>query len=152
MKRTTLGFALLASVGCGYRGLPPLPAPAPEIPRNLEASTTLPAPGTTRVLIDANGDRATVTEVLDSTTSTATAYSNRYSATVYGYSETTRTVCIAPCVADFSPGAHVLRFRRTQMIGKAAPSYRWAIRARLCDMPWDEPIRRAPPAKSAQFY
>jgi hypothetical protein len=62
------------------------------------------------VILDANGEKATVTEVIDATSTIGTAYGNGTSATVHGYSETVKPVCIAPCVVDMKPGMHVLRF------------------------------------------
>ena len=65
-----------------------------------------PEPGYTRVIIDANGERATVTEVVDVTTATAHAEG----IVAHGRSETTKPICLTPCPADLKPGMHVLRF------------------------------------------
>lgn len=106
--RLALGVAALGILaGCGTVEATPPRAPAAEIPRAVEARTTPPEPGTTRVLLDANGDRATVEEVVER--ATATAYGSHVA--VSGYAESTKPVCVTPCYADLKPGMHALRFK-----------------------------------------
>ncbi len=105
-----LGFAGLFIGGCGYAEVAPPQAPAKEVPAGYEPRTTPPEPGTTRMVLEANGEKATVVEVIDATSTVGTASAGGTTATVRGYSETVKPVCIAPCVADLKPGMHFLRF------------------------------------------
>ncbi len=96
-------------------------APRAELPRDLEVLSAPPGPGLTRIVLDANGQRATVTEVLaweDSSTSASVG-------TTYGearsHGERTRPICITPCEFDFQPGLHVLDF---QVEGKGSDRIR----------------------------
>jgi hypothetical protein len=104
------GIATICILGCGYREASPPQAPTAEIPTGLEAATTLPEPGLTRVILDANGDAATVTQIADWSSSVGTVYVGGNSATVEGYRESVRPICIAPCVVDLAPGLYRLRF------------------------------------------
>jgi hypothetical protein len=117
MKRTLslliIGFASLQLIGCGFSEAAPPQAPSKEIPKDVEPRTTPPEPGHTRVILDANGEKATVTEVVEATSTIGTANVEGSTATVHGYSETTKPICVAPCVADLKPGMHVLRFTST---------------------------------------
>lgn len=76
----------------------------------VEARTTPPKPGFTRVVIDANGEAATVREVLASGSSAATMRTNSLFATATTQTELTKPLCLTPCVADLEPGLHLLRF------------------------------------------
>jgi hypothetical protein len=105
-SRSGTVVATFVAVGCGYRDIEPPRAPSREMP-NVEARSTPPAEGRTRVILDANGERAVVTEVRDWSSGFASAGTT----TAHGYSEEVRPVCITPCVVDFEPGLHVLRFR-----------------------------------------
>lgn len=98
-------IALFVS-GCGHRNVAPPEAPARVVPSGVEMRSSPPEPGYTRVIIDANGERATVTEVVDVTTATAHAEG----IVAHGRSETTKPICLTPCTADLKPGMHVLRF------------------------------------------
>jgi len=106
-----IGFCTVFLGGCGFSEVAPPQAPAKEIPKDVEPRTTPPEPGLTRVVLDANGDKATVVEVVDATESVGTASVGGSTATVHGYAETTKPICVAPCVADLKPGMHVLRFK-----------------------------------------
>ena len=99
------------AVGCGYAEVAPPRAPTREMPKNMETRSSPPEPGTTRVLIDANGDQASVVEVVDRSTMSGRAYGyHGETAFVHGKSETVKPLCVAPCVADLRPGMHILRF------------------------------------------
>lgn len=74
--------------------------------QGVEERTTPAEPGTTRVVIDANGERAVVKDVVETFSTTASV--EGYSAS--GHGEKLRPVCLTPCVADLTPGTHVLRF------------------------------------------
>jgi hypothetical protein len=103
------GLASLLVLGCGARYVDPPRAPAKEIPK-IDARAAPPEPGHTRVLLDANCERARVTEVSAWRTARGTVSTGRSTGIIDGYSESVRPVCIAPCFADFEPGMHVLRF------------------------------------------
>ncbi|HEY6555889.1 MAG TPA: hypothetical protein VI072_01395 [Polyangiaceae bacterium] len=77
----------------------------PDVP------TTPPAPGTTRVIIDANGERMEVRERLKETSVHGTVYTNGVAGSLYGYAATHKPVCITPCAVDMKPGSHVLEFQ-----------------------------------------
>jgi hypothetical protein len=96
--------------GCGYAEVAPPQAPAPATPQGAEPRTTPPEPGLTRVLLDADGEDAVVTDVVDASLAVAEAKGGGVSATAQGYAETVKPVCITPCFADLAPGLHVLRF------------------------------------------
>lgn len=102
---TILAWSLAA---CGYRDVAPPAAPDRVIPRVAERSTP-PAEGRTRVTLDANGERATVTEV--NAWSPGPARSPAVAPLQGGAnSGLERPVCMTPCVSDFEVGLHVLRF------------------------------------------
>jgi hypothetical protein len=103
------GLATLLVLGCGVRYVDPPRAPAKELPK-IDARTTPPEPGHTRVLLDANGERAEVTEVSAWQKAHGTVSTGKSMGTIHGYSESVRPICITPCLADFEPGMHVLRF------------------------------------------
>lgn len=87
--------------GCGAVSVDPPKAPAAEIPK-VEHPESPPEPGMTRIILDANGDDAKVTEVLE----TAEARSGMS----YAFAERKKPVCITPCVVDMKPGVHTLSF------------------------------------------
>jgi hypothetical protein len=103
--------ALLLNGGClpggGIVEVAAPSAPPPVVP-TFDSLDVPPAPGLTRVVLDANGERATVTEVLDWSDSSAIAIGA--SVQVMDHAEHTRPVCLTPCEFDFEPGLHVLRF------------------------------------------
>lgn len=74
---------------------------------NVEKRSTLPAEGRTRVVLDANGERATVTEVNAWSPGRVPSVAPPAGSALPGFE---RPVCITPCEADFEPGLHVLRF------------------------------------------
>jgi len=110
MKLGLLTATLSGLMGCGYREVAPVKAPARAVPTDVEARTSPPAPGTTRVLLEANGERATVMEITDSTDSTATVHHNGSTGFGYVHSETQAPICMTPCFSDMKPGLHLLRF------------------------------------------
>lgn len=107
------GLALLVG-GCEVREIAPPAAPVREMPKVEEGRTRPVTPGLTRVILDADGAKASVVDVVDISSSLAmgTTAGGR-SVLVSGYSETVKPVCLAPCVADLTPGLHVLRFAST---------------------------------------
>lgn len=74
--------------------------------RSCRRSAGAPEVGKTRVVVDANGDKATVNEV--TAWSHGTAWGG--GGFVSGHAETVKPLCIAPCVVDLEPRVHVLRF------------------------------------------
>jgi hypothetical protein len=82
-------WAGVASLGCGVRELPPPQAPSREVPVELDVPEDPPQPGTSRVILDANGERAKVVEL--------TSGSLRV-----------RPLCTTPCVLDMPYGSHPL--------------------------------------------
>jgi hypothetical protein len=102
---------VIFAAGCGYRDLPPPPAPALRFPDVKLPSSPAPE-GKVRVVLDADGQRAVVTEV-SSWRSSAGEWSGVTSGKLAELSAEERPVCIAPCVADLPPGMHVLRFKST---------------------------------------
>jgi len=98
----------LEVVGCGYRDLPPPNAPARTFP-NVILPDEPPEKGTTRVVLDANGEPAIVTEVKSWTSSRGWVTGG--SATLSTVTEEERPVCIAPCTVTLPRGMHVLRFK-----------------------------------------
>jgi hypothetical protein len=109
-----LGFALLAS-GCA--GIAPVQRPPPAAPRRVEPTVTLPAapppPGKARVVLDAEGDQATVWRV----------------------AEPEERLCITPCSVDLLHGAHTLvfasprRWSSTQVVVPAGASTTYVTHA-----------------------
>ncbi len=104
-------FALVAllaplTAGCGVHEIDPPQAPAAVFPANVDVRRAPPAAGKTRLVLDANGERASVVDVVSSTS--ATAYVNGHIGVASA--STTVPVCIAPCMADLTPGLHRLAF------------------------------------------
>ena len=102
-------FVATSSFACAKELPPPVP-PLPVAPKNVEARTTEPRPGTTRVLLEANGERAVVKDVVEEVKASAVAYDGRASAFVDTEASSKTPVCVAPCFADLTPGLHVLEF------------------------------------------
>jgi hypothetical protein len=104
--------SLLSNTGCMLGGgtveVAAPPAPAPLLPSGLDPLPLTPAAGLTRVVLDADGKRATVTEVLSWNDSEARAVGTSIRVTDHG--QHSRPICITPCEFDFEPGLHVLRF------------------------------------------
>jgi hypothetical protein len=99
----------LGSVACGVRELPPVAAPAAEIPAVQDAPTTAPLPTNSRVTFDANGEPARVLEVTGEMR--GFGYVGRHTTSMSAIM--TKTVCgAAPCVADLPKGDHEILFVR----------------------------------------
>lgn len=96
-----VGVSLLA--GCGVERLPPPSAPTKEVPENVDVPLEPPAPGTGRVILDTNGEKATAIEV----TGSMTAAAGGYSATIVGL----RPLCTTPCAVDLPYGSHPILLR-----------------------------------------
>ena len=107
------------------------PAPPAEVPRGLDPLPLPPESGLTRVVLDAPGFRANITEALGWEDSQASGVG----VWVSGHSERTRPICITPCEFDFVPGLHVLRFsvdeRRTETVQVQVGSRRKLVRVAL---------------------
>lgn len=92
------GLAGVLATGCGVQQLPAARPPAKVVPTDVDVPVEPPAPGTGRVILDTNGERAKVVEI----TGAATASSGGYSATIVGI----RPLCTTPCVVDLPYGSH----------------------------------------------
>ncbi len=105
--RIAVASSLLLSfaAGCGTERLPAPQPPPRELPANVDVPDEPPAPGTSRVVLDANGDKAKVVEI----TGSATAAAGGYRAVVVGV----KPVCTTPCVVDLPYGSHPLVLRST---------------------------------------
>lgn len=99
---------LLFVAGCAYRELSPPNAPARTFP-DVVVPDEPPEKGTTRVVLDANGERAIVTEVKSWTSSRG--WVEGAATTLSTVTEEERPVCIAPCTVALPRGMHVLRFK-----------------------------------------
>lgn len=66
-------ICLALLVGCGANVVAPPAAPMPDMPRVPDARTTAPSQGETRVTLDANGEKAVVTETLATVSTNETA-------------------------------------------------------------------------------
>lgn len=97
------GLAALLATGCGVEHLPPVSAPAKELPAEIDVPVEPPAPGTGRVILDTDGEPAKVVEI----TGTATATVGGYNATIVGI----RPLCTTPCVVDLPYGSHPIVMR-----------------------------------------
>lgn len=92
-------FGALA-MGCGVERLPAANPPAKVVPTGLDIPPDPPAAGTGRVILETNGEPATVVEI----TGAATASNGRYTATIVGV----RPLCTTPCIVDLPYGSHPL--------------------------------------------
>lgn len=87
---------LATTTGCGPSVVAPPKAPDPVMPATIDLPSRDPAPGKSRVVLDAaDGERAAVSEVTPSG--------------VPGV-ESEKRLCVAPCVAELHQGVHVFRF------------------------------------------
>jgi hypothetical protein len=100
------GLAIACAVtACGAEQLPPPAAPPREIPKGLDLPEDPPAPGTGRVIVEANGERASVEEV----TGVLTGLEGGRPTSMIGV----RPLCTTPCVVDLPYGSHPLVLRST---------------------------------------
>jgi len=116
---TALSGVLLLPIfmaGCGYRELPPPSPPVRTFP-DVELPAAGPEVGKVRVVLDANGERAMVTEV--SSWSSSSGWVSGVSGTLSTVTEEQRPLCVAPCVTALSPGMHVLRFKSQSNAGES---------------------------------
>jgi len=65
------------------------------------------------VLLDANGTRAKVLDIVDETNATATVHTQAGTGFAWGHAATSKPICVTPCFADLKPGAHVFEFIET---------------------------------------
>lgn len=94
----------LGSAGCfSVERLPPPAAPARVVPPIDRGGP--PAPGLGRVILDVEGDQATVLRVSGGSVGASGA-----GAVFSGSLEVTRPLCVTPCQVDLAPGPHGLRF------------------------------------------
>jgi hypothetical protein len=100
---------VLSHLACGERELPPPQAPAREVPP-VEPRVNAPAAEQTRLLLDANGERAKVSEVTAWSSSAAVTSTGSRWSTPLSFEDLQRPICLTPCLADFSPGLHRLIF------------------------------------------
>lgn len=85
-----LCFGVISLGGCAQVQLAPPQAPAREIPKGVEARSLPPEAGTTRVLLDANGTRAKVIDIVDETNARATVQTQAGTGIAWGYAATPR--------------------------------------------------------------
>jgi len=97
-----LGLASIATPACSPRELPPAQPPPREVP-TLPETLGPSAPGTSRILLDANGEPALVTERVASTEATGPR-----GGVIEG--EVTRQLCVTPCAVDLTYGLHSIAF------------------------------------------
>ncbi len=76
----------------------------------MEARTSPPGEHQTRLLLDANGERAEVSEVTAWSSTVAVTPVGSHLGTAVGYADLQRPICLTPCLADFAPGLHRLIF------------------------------------------
>jgi hypothetical protein len=94
----------LVSAGCfSVERLPPPAAPTQVVPPIDRGGP--PAPGLGRVVLDVEGDQATVFRVTGGSVGASGA-----GAVFSGSLEVTRPLCVTPCQVDLTPGPHGLRF------------------------------------------
>lgn len=109
MRTLTIVSFSLGCAACGVRELPPVAAPAQEMPVVQDAPTTAPLPTNSRVTFDANGETAKVMEVTGEMQ--GYGYVGRRAQSMSGI--ITKMVCGAtPCVADLPKGDHEMVFAR----------------------------------------
>lgn len=84
--------------GCGVEHLPPPQAPARDVPSPELVPTHGPAPGTGRVVVDANGEQAEVAMISATDDPSVVAIT---------------PLCTTPCVIDLPYGPHPLLFHST---------------------------------------
>jgi len=101
--RFIFSIALAAVAGCDVAQLPPPEAPRRQVPADVDVPLEPPSPGTGRVIIETNGERAKVVEI----TGQATAWTGGASANIVGV----RPLCTTPCVIDLPYGLHPLVLR-----------------------------------------
>jgi hypothetical protein len=99
--------ALGATTLACTREMSPARAPAKETPQVEEAPVEAPPPGSTRVILDADGERAHADEVMG----VAHAYGGTSGAYAYNASVLTRPLCSTlPCALDLANGEHQVVF------------------------------------------
>lgn len=107
MRQLTFVVLSMSATACGMRQLPPVAAPAQEVPVVEDMPTSPPLPDQSRVIIDANGEHTRVLEVMSETHGFGLVNGRRASMA----SVTTRPVCgDTPCVADLAKGDHEIIF------------------------------------------
>jgi hypothetical protein len=97
--------ALLASsaVGCGVEQLPAARPPSRTLPAEVEMPPEPPPPGRGRVILDTDGEPASVVEI----TGGAVPSTGALTADVIGI----RPLCTTPCVVDLTYGSHPIVLR-----------------------------------------
>ena len=105
--RSVAAIVAITQAACfSVHRLPP-PAPPPQVVPAIDHGGP-PAPGLGRILIDVDGESATVTEVQG-----ATIEAGAGGRALTGSFEVSRTLCTTPCKVDLQPGPHTLRFVST---------------------------------------
>lgn len=109
-QRSVTAFALTAlfvsaGTGCGVEQLPAARPPPRTLPAEIVVPPDPPAPGSGRVILDTDGEPASVVEI----TSGALPTSGALTATVVGV----RPLCTTPCVVDLPYGSHPIVLRST---------------------------------------
>jgi hypothetical protein len=103
MQRPALAILFCVTACFGTDHLPPPQAPEQIVPAVDPGGQ--PAPGLGRVLIDVDGDQATVQQVMGGSIG-AVGGGHAFA----GALEVSRPLCVTPCKVDLSPGPQALRF------------------------------------------
>jgi hypothetical protein len=112
-QRAVAAFALTALftgaglLGCGVEQLPPARPPSRVLPADVVVPADPPAPGTGRVILDTDGERASVVEI------TSGALPAHGALTGNATNVCVKPVCTTPCVVDLPYGSHPIALRST---------------------------------------
>ncbi|MDB5215416.1 MAG: hypothetical protein JWO86_3343 [Myxococcaceae bacterium] len=113
-QRSVAALALTALVaaagasGCGVEQLPAARPPSRTLPAEVEVPPDPPPPGSGRVILDTDGEPASVVEITSGSVP-AGASSNALGDNVLGV----RPLCTTPCVVDLPYGSHPIVLRST---------------------------------------
>jgi hypothetical protein len=112
----TAGALAMASAiaGCGVRHVPPPPPPRQTIPHIVEGPDQPPPEGLGRLLIDNEREPAKVSRITETFEGLPTTAPDVHTTTVQvgpsTHQQKSELLCITPCAADLSIGAHTLVF------------------------------------------
>jgi hypothetical protein len=103
-------WGALFSLGGCYRELPPPKPPDQEVPDVPEGPTEAPREPNGRLIVDANGERATVSRVVERVEPPTVRPMGASGAIRDLQGAKTELLCITPCALDLPRGAHTLVF------------------------------------------
>ena len=110
LLRTAACLTLASFSFACARQMPPPAAPEKVVPV-LDVEPAPPVDGSGRVVLDAQGERARVVEIVGTSSATVIGgYGYGYGAAATVVSIDTRPVCVTPCVANLPYGSHELVF------------------------------------------